>query len=89
MRWVHADRSDVVAVRLTSQIDELSQSLSRAGVPLAERARLLEIAALAAMQAVTLEASHATEPEDAAAEAAPAPVTPLSAAPSLRTAAAA
>lgn len=72
-----ADRSDIVAVRLTSQIDDLSRSLSRAGVPLAERARLLELAALAAIEAVTLEASHAAPPT---------PVTPLSAAPSLRAA---
>lgn len=85
MRRVPADRSDVVADRLTCQIDELSRSLSRAGVPLTERARLLELAALATMQAVTLEASQASNPEP---EAAPAPVTPLSAAPSLRAAAA-
>ena len=75
--------SDVVAVRLTARIDGLAQALAQAQVPLAERARLLELAALAALEAVTLEASRV--PEDAE----PAPVTPLTAAPSLRAAAAA
>ena len=73
MRHMPSDRSDVVAVRLTSQIDDLSRSLSRAGVALGERVRLLERAAVAAMQAVTLETSKAS-----GSAAAPAPVTPLS-----------
>jgi hypothetical protein len=71
---VSGDLTDIVALRLTGQIDELSKALARAAVPLAERARLLEVAAVAAMQAVRLEAAT-TEP---------AAVTPLSAAPSLR-----
>jgi hypothetical protein len=84
VRHMTSDRSDVVAVRLTSQIDDLSRSLSRAGVALGQRVRLLELAAVAAMQAVTLETSKTPEPATA-----PAPVTPLSAAPSLRAAVAA
>ena len=84
MRHMTSDRSDVVAVRLTSQIDDLSRSLSRAGVALGQRVRLLELAAVAAMQAVTLETSKAS-----GSAAAPAPVTPLSAAPSRRAAVAA
>jgi hypothetical protein len=84
VRHMTSDRSDVVAVRLTSQIDDLSRSLSRAGVALGQRVRLLELAAVAAMQAVTLETSKTPEPATA-----PASVTPLSAAPSLRAAVAA
>jgi hypothetical protein len=81
---VHVDRSDITAVRLTGQIDDLAQALARAGVSLAERARLLELAALAAMQAVVLDAGGAeVEREEAA------PVTPIAEAPSLRETAAA
>lgn len=75
--------SDLVAVRLTAQIDGLADALARARVPLSERAQLLELAALAALQAVTLDATHAR-----ASVGEPASVTELSAAPSLRAAAA-
>jgi hypothetical protein len=75
---VTAEPPDAVAARLAARIDELSRALSRAGVPLEERARLLENAALAAVQAVMLDARQVPEP------AAPAPVTPIEAAPSLR-----
>jgi hypothetical protein len=83
---VRIDQSNTTAVRLTGQIDDLSRALAHAGVPLAERARLLELAALAAMQAVVLDASGAgaeVEREE------PAPVTPIAEAPSLRETAAA
>lgn len=76
------------ALRLTGQIDELSRALARAGVPLAERARLLERAALAAMQAVLLEHAHDRVAPPPAAERPAAVVTPLTAAPSIRSAAA-
>jgi hypothetical protein len=79
---VPAGSHDLVAVRLTAQIDDLARALARAGVPLGEQARLLELASVAALEAVALEATHAGPP------AAPAPVTPLSEAPSLRIAAA-
>jgi hypothetical protein len=69
-----ADRTDRLAERLTGQIDELARSLERAGVPLDERSRLLEAAAVAAMRAVTLEATTAPAPEP---RAEPAPVTPI------------
>jgi hypothetical protein len=82
MRAMVAD-TDVVAVRLTARIDGLAEALSRARVPLAERARLLELAALAALEAVTLDASRTEQPAPRLA-----PVTPLTAAPSLRAAAA-
>jgi hypothetical protein len=75
---VHVDRTEIVAERLSGQIGDLSQSLARAGVALEERARLLELAALAAMQAVCLEASSVPV------RAEPAPVTPIAEAPSLR-----
>ncbi len=75
-------RIDIVAERLTGQIRELGHSLARAGVALEERARLLELAALAAIQAVCLEAAVAPEQP-------PAQVTPIVEAPSLREAAAA
>jgi hypothetical protein len=80
---VKTDRTDGVAERLTTQIAGLSDSLLRAGVPLEERARLLELAAVAAMQAVTLEAAAAPP-----LPAEPARVTPIAEAPSLREAAA-
>ena len=75
------ERTDRLATRLTGQIDELGRSLARAGVPLDEQARLLEAAAVAAMRAVTLEATTAPEPEP---RAEPAPVTPIEAARKLR-----
>jgi hypothetical protein len=75
---VTAEPPDAVAARLAARIDELSQALSRAGVPLEERAQLLVNAALAAVQAVMLDAKRDPEP------ASPAPVTPIEAAPSLR-----
>jgi hypothetical protein len=77
---VHTDRTDVVAERLTGQIRELSQSLGRAGVSLEERSRLLELAALAAIQAVCLDASSVQAYEQPA----PTPVTKIADAPSLR-----
>jgi hypothetical protein len=80
---VYVDRTEILAERLTGQIADLSQSLTRAGVALAERARLLEIAAVAAMQAVCLEASSVPLRDHVA------PVTPIVEAPSLREAAAA
>jgi hypothetical protein len=80
---VQTDRTDLVAERLTAQIGDLSQSLARAGVALDQRARLLELAAVAAMQAVSLEAGTAP-----LLPAEPAQVTPIAAAPSLREAAA-
>jgi hypothetical protein len=76
------ERTDRLASRLTDQIDELGRSLARAGVPLEEQARLLEAAAVAAMSAVTLEATGGPEPESERAE--PAPVTPIEAARKLR-----
>jgi hypothetical protein len=75
--------SDQVAVRLTAKIGDLAEALARAQVPLLERSRLLELAALAALQAVTLDSLDGS---GSAVE--PAPVTRLSAAPSLRAAAA-
>jgi hypothetical protein len=74
---VSADRAERLAARLTGQIDELGRSLERAGVPLAERARLLEAAAVAAMRAVTLEATSGRSSEEPAE---PAPVTPIASA---------
>ena len=74
------DRTEATAGRLTAQIDDLAAALARAGVPLEERARLLELAALAAMQAVQLDAGAVVERPRAE----PAPVTPIAAAPSLR-----
>ena len=76
-----ADRSEQLASRLTGQIDDLGRSLARAGVPLEEQARLLEAAAVAAMRAVTLEATASPAPEP---EAEPAPVTPIEVARKLR-----
>jgi hypothetical protein len=75
------ERTDRLASRLTGQIDELGRSLARAGVPLEEQARLLEAAAVAAMSAVTLEATATPEPEP---RAEPAPVTPIEAKRKLR-----
>jgi hypothetical protein len=79
---VKTDRTDVVAERLTAQIGDLSQSLARAGVGLDQRAQLLELAAVAALQAVSLEAATAPLRAEQA------QVTPIAAAPSLREAAA-
>lgn len=76
-----ADRTDRLADRLTGQIDDLGRSLARAGVSLEERARLLEAAAVAAMRAVTLEATTALPAEP---RADPAPVTPIEVARKLR-----
>jgi hypothetical protein len=75
---VTAEPPDAVAARLAARIDELSRALSRAGVPLEERARLLENAALAAVRAVMLDAKREPAP------ARPAPVTPIESARSLR-----
>jgi hypothetical protein len=75
------DRTDPLAARLAGQIDDLGRSLAKAGVSLEEQARLLEAAAVAAMRAVTLEATSAPAPEPTAE---PAPVTPIEAARKLR-----
>jgi hypothetical protein len=77
------ERTDRLATRLTGQIDELGRSLARAGVPLEEQARLLEAAAVAAMRAVTLEATTTPEPPESE-RAEPAPVTPIAAKRKLR-----
>jgi hypothetical protein len=47
-------RSDVVAVRLSAQIDGLARALTAAGAPADASARLLELAAVAALHAVSL-----------------------------------
>ena len=60
---VAATRVDAVAGRLSEQIRDLSRALELAGVPPAESTRLLELASIAAMRAVTLEELGALRPE--------------------------
>lgn len=57
---------DAVAHRLSGHIDELARALAQARAPEPEAARLLELAALAAMHAVTLAELGADEPEEPA-----------------------
>jgi hypothetical protein len=54
--------TDVVALRLAERIDELSRALARAGVAPDASAQLLELAAVAAMHAVSLDALSAPAP---------------------------
>ncbi|HSP70958.1 MAG TPA: hypothetical protein VLN26_01235 [Gaiellaceae bacterium] len=64
--------ADAVARRLTSHIDGIARALAATGAPQEESSRLLELAAMAAMHAVTL-AEVAAEPPERARRAAPAP----------------
>lgn len=54
--------ADLLAHRLSDRIDELARALAAAGASDADRCRLLESAAMAAMHAVSLEALTAYEP---------------------------
>ena len=82
-----SERIASAAQRLAGQIDALSASLVRAGVPLRERAQLLELAAIAATHAVCLDEAGTRLGTETKRE--PARVTPIAEAPSLREAAAA
>ncbi|MGZ4388583.1 MAG: hypothetical protein ACXVZL_04300 [Gaiellaceae bacterium] len=64
---------DAVAHRMSGHIDGLARALAAAGAPAEETSRLLELAALAAMHAVTL-VEVAAEPPEPVRRAAPAPV---------------
>ena len=55
--------SDAVAHRMSSHIDELARALAAAGARQEDSSRLLELAALAAMHAVTL-AEFSSEPPE-------------------------
>jgi len=69
--------ADVLALRLSAEIDELASALAAAG-PLGDGAlRLLESAAVAAMHAVSLEELRREEAEAPRQAAEPAPVRPL------------
>ncbi|HET8607826.1 MAG TPA: hypothetical protein VFL66_12470 [Gaiellaceae bacterium] len=66
--------ADAVAYRMSSHIDGLARALAGAGADEADASRLLELAALAAMHAVTLAEVAAEPPAPARRVAEPAPV---------------
>ncbi len=67
---------DAVAHRMSGHIDGLARALAAAGAPAEETSRLLELAAIAAMHAVTL-AEVAAEPPERARRAVPEPAAPF------------
>jgi hypothetical protein len=59
---VNESRADATAHRLTSRIDDLARALARAGASPEDSSRLLELAAIAAMHAVSLAEVSAVRP---------------------------
>ncbi|MGI8421864.1 MAG: hypothetical protein ACR2MU_06355 [Gaiellaceae bacterium] len=61
-------RSDRTARQLATRIEELASALHRAGAPVEASARLLELASLATMHAVSLDSFPPRRTVEAAAE---------------------